>query len=139
MPYPRGRVQVAVALLSLALLALAPADEEHPTKKQAIQGTSNKTQVAQPKPKKPANPPGSSTAVAAPVLSTEECQNDRDCVPATSCHASACTSAARRGKAADEPCTMECRGGTVDCGYNHCACVKGRSGKKVCALVPGPK
>jgi hypothetical protein len=121
---PCGCMQVAVALLSLALLALAPADEEQ------LQGT---------KPKTPANPPGESTAVAAPILSTAACKNDRECVPATACHASACTSAARRGEAVAEPCTMECRGGTVDCGYNHCACVKGRSGKKVCALVPGPK
>jgi hypothetical protein len=34
-------------------------------------------------------------------------------------------------------CSMECRGGTVDCGFNHCACAASDAGK-FCALVPGP-
>ena len=115
----RARVPLAAfASLSLALLAQAPTDEE-PTKKPP---------VAQPKAKK---------SSSAPISSKDECQTDADCVPATPCHASSCAPAPH--KVADIPCTMECRGGTVDCGYNHCGCVKRRSGRKVCALVPGPK
>lgn len=131
----RARLQLAaVASLSLALLASAPAEEEKPTKKPVSPAVNNKPQVAQPKAKKPSSPPGSP---AASVSSRDECQTDADCVPAVACHASTCSPAAH--KVADIPCTMECRGGTVDCGYNHCGCVKGRSGKKVCALVPGAK
>jgi len=125
----RARLHVtAVASLSLALLASAPTDEEKPTKK---------PQVAQPRAKKPSSPPGSPTPGAAPISSKDECQTDADCVPAAPCHASTCARAPH--KIADIPCTMECRGGTVDCGYNHCGCVKGRSGRNVCALVPGAK
>jgi hypothetical protein len=115
----RARLPLAaVASLSLALLAQAPTDEK-PTKKPP---------VAQPKAKKPSSPP---------ISSKDECQTDAECVPAVPCHASTCAPATH--KVADILCTMECRGGTVDCGYNHCGCVKGRSGRKVCALVPGPK
>jgi hypothetical protein len=39
----------------------------------------------------------------------------------------------------DMMCTMECRGGTVDCGFNHCGCASPPSGQKLCALLPGPK
>jgi len=107
----------ALASLSLALLAA-----EAPSKA-----------------KKPPSPSGSSTSVAAPVFSTDACKKDQDCVAAVPCHANACASVTRADKAANEAiCTMDCRGGTVDCGYNHCGCVKGPSGKKVCALLPGP-
>ena len=114
----RARLQlVALTSLSLALLAAE----------------------AQSKGKKTPSPPGSSNSVAAPVFSTDVCKKDQDCVPAVPCHANACASGTRADKAPDEAiCTMECRGGTVDCGYNHCGCVKGPSGTKVCALLPGP-
>ena len=108
---------VALATLSLALLVA-----EAPSKA-----------------KKPPSPPGSSTSVAAPVFSTDACSKDQDCVAAVPCHANACASVTHADKAANEAiCTMDCRGGTVDCGYNHCGCVKGPSGTKVCALLPGP-
>jgi len=94
---------------------------------------------SQPKGKKPPSPPETSASVAAPIFSTDACKKDQDCVPAVPCHANACGSVTRADKGADEAiCTMECRGGTVDCGYNHCGCVKGPSGTKVCALLPGP-
>jgi hypothetical protein len=109
---------IALGSLSLALLAQTPT-EEQPAKK---------PQVATPKAKK---------SSSGPISSKDQCQSDADCVPATPCHAKTCAPAPR--KVADIPCTMECRGGTVDCGYNHCGCVKGRSGRKACALVPGPK
>ena len=35
-------------------------------------------------------------------------------------------------------CTMDCRGGTLDCGYNHCGCAKNPAGKLKCAMLPGP-
>jgi hypothetical protein len=132
----RVRLQfAAVASLSLTLLASAPTEEEKPTERHVTGTVNNEPQVAQPKARKPSSPPGSPAAVAAKVLSKDECQTDADCVPAAPCHASTCAPAPH--KVANVPCTMECRGGTVDCGYNHCGCVKGRSGKKVCALVPG--
>jgi hypothetical protein len=35
-------------------------------------------------------------------------------------------------------CTMDCRGGTLDCNFNHCGCAANASGKKKCAVLPGP-
>ena len=121
----------AVASLSLALPASAPMEDEKPAKKHVIRAVKDKPRVAQLTPK-PSSPLRSPTAVAAPISSGDECQTDADCVPAAPCHASTCAPAAH--EVANIPCTMECRGGTVDYGYNHCGCVKGRSGKKVCAL-----
>lgn len=132
----RAHLQLAaVASLSLTLLASGPTEEEKPTKRDVSGAVNNEPQVAPPKAKKSSTPPGSPATVAAKVLSKDECQTDADCVPAVPCHASTCAPAPQ--KVANVSCTMECRGGTVDCGYNHCGCVKGRSGKKVCALVPG--
>lgn len=86
-----------------------------------------------------AAPRDGGTEVGAPRLSNDPCTRDEDCAPVAMCHSDRCVSAARAGSMpADVMCTMECRGGTVDCGFNHCACVASSAGKKVCALVPGP-
>src|SRR2546427_710233 len=78
------------------------------------------------------------TAVESPVFSTDSCEIDDDCAPVATCHADKCV---RREHAGTLPsglmCTMECRGGTVDCGYNHCGCAPSPSGPKLCALLAG--
>lgn len=83
----------------------------------------------------PASPP----AVATPKFSNDRCAIDEDCAPVAMCHSDRCVGASHAGTmSSDTMCSMECRGGTVDCGFNHCACVASTSGKKLCALVPGP-
>lgn len=79
------------------------------------------------------------TELAAPKLSNDPCTKDEDCAPVAMCHSDRCVSATHAGSMpADVMCTMECRGGTVDCGFNHCACVTSSAARRVCALVPGP-
>lgn len=82
-------------------------------------------------------PPGS--AVEAPVFSADPCEMDEDCAAVAECHADRCVRASDAGtKPSEMICTMECRPGTVDCGYNHCGCAASLSGQKLCALLPGP-
>ena len=72
------------------------------------------------------------------VFSTDPC--DKDGAPVADCHPARCVQAANAGRLPPETvCTMECRPGTVDCGYNHCGCATSPSGDKVCALLAGPK
>lgn len=80
----------------------------------------------------------SGTAVDVPRFSTDSCKRDEDCAPVAMCHPDRCASLANAGAMSSEMiCSMECRGGTVDCGYNHCGCLASPSGKKLCALLPG--
>jgi len=81
--------------------------------------------------------PGS--AVESPIFSVDPCDKDEDCAPVAECHPARCTRRDRAGTMpSDLMCTMECRPGTVDCGYNHCGCAPSPSGIKVCALLSGP-
>ncbi len=83
-------------------------------------------------------PPGS--AVEAPVFSTDACDKDEDCAPVAQCHPNRCVSVDHAGTMPkDLMCSMECRAGTVDCGFNHCGCAPAPNGQKLCALLPGPK
>ena len=83
--------------------------------------------------------PDGASGVAKPKFSSDACTKDEDCAPAAMCHPDRCVGATNAGTLpADTMCSMECRGGTVDCGFNHCACVASTAGKKLCALVPGP-
>jgi hypothetical protein len=87
---------------------------------------------------KDASTPPPSTAVAGPKFSNDSCERDADCAPAAMCHPDKCVARAHVGSMPEDVmCTMECRSGTVDCGYNHCGCVASPSGKKLCALLPG--
>lgn len=43
------------------------------------------------------------------------------CVPASCCHATACVPIEDRPVCEDVACTEDCRSGTLDCGFNHCA------------------
>ena len=82
--------------------------------------------------------PSSAGAVKSPVFSTDPCERDEDCAPVPTCHANRCTLRSNvAGAPEDLICTMECRAGTVDCGYNYCGCAASPSGKKLCALLPG--
>ena len=79
------------------------------------------------------------SAVKAPVFSADPCEKDEDCAPVAECHPARCVDVAHAGSAPPGMvCTMECRPGTVDCGYNHCGCAPSPSGKRLCALLPGP-
>jgi hypothetical protein len=78
-------------------------------------------------------------AVKAPKFSTDSCSKDADCAPVAMCHPDQCVALANVGAPSPLMCTMECRGNTLDCGYNHCGCARSPSGKKLCALVPGAK
>ena len=83
------------------------------------------------------SPPGS--AVTSPVFSSDACDKDEDCAPVAQCHPDRCAKVENAGTMpGDMMCTMECRPGTVDCGFNHCGCAPSPSGDKVCALLPGP-
>jgi hypothetical protein len=86
----------------------------------------------------PSPAPPSSGAVKSPIFSTDPCEKDEDCAPVAMCHADKCAARAHAGPTpSDMICTMECRAGTVDCGYNHCGCAPAPSGRKLCALLPG--
>lgn len=78
-------------------------------------------------------------AVKAPKFSTDSCKKDEDCAPVAMCHPDKCVALANVGGPLTLMCTMECRGNTLDCGYNHCGCARSPSGKKLCALLPGAK
>jgi hypothetical protein len=84
--------------------------------------------------------PPSGSAVQAPVFSTDRCDKDEDCAPVAQCHPDRCLRTEHAGTLPpDTMCTMECRPGTVDCGYNHCGCAPSASGEKLCALLPGAR
>ncbi len=73
-----------------------------------------------------------------PVLSSDACKADSDCLPATPCHAKTCVAAAHaQPRAANTQCTeiLECD--AIEA--NRCACVRpqGSSGETGrCALAP---
>lgn len=56
----------------------------------------------------------------------KECSNDRDCVPATCCHASEAVSKEEGPDCSGQICTAECVSGTIDCGQGEIACFEGR-------------
>ena len=127
-------VQVSSALTIAAALFLgcSPAVAQ-PKSAQPDAGQS------QPPHKPKSTGPEGASAVAKPKFSSDACTKDEECAPVATCHPERCVGAAQAGTlAADTMCSMECRGGTVDCGFNHCACVASTAGKKLCALVPGP-
>lgn len=53
------------------------------------------------------------------------CRADADCVPATCCHPTACTTAASAPRCDGIVCSRECRPATLDCG-GRCVCRDGR-------------
>ena len=84
--------------------------------------------------------PLKNTGVKSPVFSTDPCNVDADCAPVATCHSEKCVAAKSAGVMAPGTlCTMDCRGGTIDCGFNHCGCAAAPAGGKRCALLAGPK
>lgn len=80
------------------------------------------------------------TGVKSPIFSTDACNADADCAPVATCHSDRCVASKSAGVMAPGTlCTMDCRGGTIDCGFNHCGCAAAPSGGKRCALLAGPK
>lgn len=60
------------------------------------------------------------------VLMTDvACQSDADCVKDSCCHATSCVAIADAPDCSGAVCTLECRGGTMDC-YGGCMCQDGR-------------
>lgn len=85
-------------------------------------------------------PPNGNGAVKAPVFSEDDCTKDSECAAQKTCHPDKCVKLADVGSmAAGTMCTMDCRGGTLDCGFNHCGCAKNPSGQLKCAMLPGAK
>lgn len=98
------------------------------------------TSTASPEPTATGSWKMSAGAVKSPVFSTDPCNGDADCLPLATCHPRECVGAANAGTMPKGMlCTMDCRGGTLDCGFNHCGCVASPSGGKRCAMLPGGK
>jgi hypothetical protein len=77
--------------------------------------------------------------VKEPVFSDDDCNVDKDCAGEATCHPDRCVAVANVGKMqTGMMCTMDCRGGTLDCGFNHCGCAPNAEGKKKCAMLAGP-
>jgi hypothetical protein len=53
---------------------------------------------------------------------SESCIADPDCVPAQCCHATSCVNKANAPKCEGVACTLDCRGGTMDCSGG-CGCM----------------
>jgi hypothetical protein len=79
-------------------------------------------------------------AVPSPLYSEDACGKDADCVPRRTCHPWLCVAASRAGELPPGTvCTAGCLEGTLDCGYNHCACLASPDGSgRRCAVMPGP-
>ena len=54
------------------------------------------------------------------------CTVDADCVAASCCHPKACVDKARIPECVDVMCTLNCIGGTMDCGAGNCVCLDGQ-------------
>ena len=59
------------------------------------------------------------------LLDPHSCKNDKDCVPATCCHAEECINKENAPKCKGVLCTAVCSG-PLDCGKGYCGCVNGK-------------
>jgi hypothetical protein len=66
-------------------------------------------------------------------VSQDACQSDTDCVPATCCHAAACTIREKAQSCDNVMCTQVCQPGTIDCGGG-CLCFEGRCAAKLMSV-----
>ncbi len=139
----RGCFRVVVAapmilILGCSFAAASPKEEAAGAAKGEAPSKGSSTGGAR-APNDAATPPRGATGVEAPKFSTDPCKTDRDCAPVAVCHPDTCVAVENVGTMSPEMlCSMECREGTVDCAYNHCGCAASPSGKKLCALLPGP-
>lgn len=131
-------------LCLLFLLACSPATPHPTTGASSAPATSTSVTVV---PEASASPSSSAVpivevpggAVKAPVFSDDDCKEDKECLGIGTCHPDKCVAAAKAGSMKPGTmCTMDCRGGTLDCNFNHCGCAKNPAGKQKCAMLPGP-
>ncbi|MFO7567031.1 MAG: hypothetical protein R6X02_30585 [Enhygromyxa sp.] len=70
------------------------------------------------------------------VVATDvPCQSDAECVKDSCCHASSCVAIADAPDCSAAVCTLECRGGTMDC-YGGCVCQAGRCAARLWIAPP---
>jgi putative hemolysin len=65
------------------------------------------------------------------TLVENECKEDSDCVPASCCHPTSCVNKNFAPICSGTMCTMDCKIGTLDCGYGSCVCIN----KKCSAVI----
>lgn len=123
------------------LLALAACEKDPPTAEQP-----GPTVIVEQPGATPASETGEEPAApgsAEPELGTIDvyltdvaCQSDADCVKDSCCHATSCVAVADAPDCSAAVCTLECRGGTMDC-YGGCVCQEGRCAARRW-LAPSP-
>jgi hypothetical protein len=135
-------MRALLALLPLFVTFGCPSEGSRPPPVTPIAPPAEPTDPA-PSPNAPAKEepaPAPEGAVASPIFSEDDCTADADCAPLATCHPDRCVLAAKVGTMpTGMMCTMDCRGGTLDCGFNHCGCAANPQGRKKCAVLPGPK
>jgi hypothetical protein len=98
-------------------------------------GTST-PEPGRPAPDDTASIPSAAASEAVPpnlVVSQDACQSNADCVPATCCHAAACTTKEKAQSCDGVMCTQVCQPGTMDCGGG-CLCFEGRCAAKLMSV-----
>lgn len=65
-----------------------------------------------------------------PVTDMYFCNSEMDCVAEQCCHATSAINKNFAPNCLGVACTMECRGGTLDCGYGEIKCISGK-----CAVI----
>jgi putative hemolysin len=71
------------------------------------------------------------TAIKDKNKSSDECEQDNDCIPASCCHPTSCINKNFSTNCIGIMCTMDCKIGTLDCGYGSCKCIN----KKCSAII----
>ena len=61
-----------------------------------------------------------------PVTDTYFCNYDSDCIAEQCCHATSAINKNFAPNCKEAICTMECRGGTLDCGYGEIKCISNK-------------
>ncbi len=134
---------LALGLATIAGCPSATPEPQTPSPEPSVVAPEPTASVEPPKPIGSVEPPLEMPAgaeVKAPVFSDDDCSADSDCAPVATCHPDRCVAVANAGTMpAGMMCTMDCRGGTLDCNFNHCGCAANPAGKKKCAVLPGPK
>ncbi len=121
---------LARALALLLLVAACGGGEEGETAsatESAASGDETEAPVIVPEPGEDEAPEDDGTSL---VVGEDPCESDADCAPAACCHAASCVAAGAAPSCEETMCTMECRGGTMDCGGD-CLCHEGRCAARV--------
>lgn len=81
-------------------------------------------------------PPGASKELL--VKGEDKCTSDGDCAPASCCHPRACVAKNKAPACEGERCTLNCIGGTMDCG-GRCLCLEGQCAAQLAPPLLSPK